>query len=113
MKIASALLTLIALAALGFGLFFALILALNGFSERDAAPAMIFYIVWLVFFTIALSAGSYFLTGLFLKKSFNAFLALILSLVLSGIVGLFVHFGGLFASTIIASEVRNSYMKKQ
>ena len=36
--------------AIGIVLFFFLMIGLNGFSEGEADPGMIFYIVWLYFF---------------------------------------------------------------
>ena len=87
-------------------------LALNGFSERDANPAMIFFAVWCIIVAIALGAASFFLTKFLIGKSFNAILSLILSVIAAVGVGFVVDFGGLIASTIIASEVRDSYRKK-
>lgn len=99
------------MAAVGFGYFFFLLLALNGFSERDATPALVFFAVWMIFFALALGAGSSFLTKRLIAKSFNAILAMILSIVAGVAIGFVVDFGGLVASTIIASEIRNSYRK--
>jgi drug/metabolite transporter (DMT)-like permease len=112
MNIASALITFVLLALTGIGLFFGLVLALNGFSERDATPAMIFYIAWLVFFALIFSVISFFLTKFLIKKSFNAILAVILSAVVAVGIGGVIDFGGLIVSSIIASEIRNSYIKK-
>ena len=112
MNIASGIITFVLLIASAVGWFFFLMLALNGFSERDANPAMIFFIVWCVLVALVLGAASFFLTKLLIAKSFNAVLALILSVVAAIAVGFVVDFGGLIASTIIASEVRDSYKKK-
>jgi hypothetical protein len=111
MKIASGIITFILMIAVGVGFSFFLLLALNGFSERDANPAMIFYAVWIIFFAIILSVGSFFLTKILIAKSFNAILAVILSVVAASAIGFVADFGGLLVSTIIASEVRNSYRK--
>jgi hypothetical protein len=112
MNIASGVITFILLIVVGTGAFFFLLLGLNGFSEREANPAMIFFAVWCVFFAIALGAASFFLTKFLIKKSFNGILALILSVVAAIGIGFVVDFGGLIVSTIIASEVRDSYRKK-
>ena len=112
MNIASGIISFVLLLAVGGVLFFFLLLGLNGFSERDATPALIFYIAWAVFFALLLGAASFFLTKLLIGKAFNAILALILSVVAAVGVGFVVDFGGLLASTIIASEVRDSYRKK-
>ncbi|MGI9056568.1 MAG: hypothetical protein ACR2F2_12295 [Pyrinomonadaceae bacterium] len=113
MNIASGLITFVLLTLTGITLFFSLILALNGFSERDATPAMIFYIAWLVFITLLFSVAGYFLTKFLIKKSFNAILAVILSVVVAVGVGGIIDFGGLIVSSIIASEIRNSYKKNE
>lgn len=112
MNIASGIITFVLLIASAVGWFFFLMLALNGFSERDATPAMIFFAVWCVFFAIALGAASFFLTKFLIGKSFNAILSLILSVIAAVAIGFVVDFGGLIAGTIIASEVRDSYRKK-
>lgn len=98
--------------ACAVGWFFFLMLALNGFSERDANPAMIFFIVWCVIAAVVLGAAGFFLTKFLIGKSFNAILAVILSIIAAVGVGFVVDFGGLIVSTIIASEVRDSYRKK-
>jgi uncharacterized membrane protein YGL010W len=112
MNIASGFITFVLLVLTGIGLFFGLVLALNGFSERDATPAMIFYIAWLVFFTLLFSLAGFFFTKFLIKKSFNAILAIIISVVTASGIGAGINFGGLIVSSIIASEVRNSYIKK-
>ncbi len=112
MNIASGIITFVLLIASAIGWFFFLLLALNGFSERDANPAMIFFAVWALVVAAVLAAGSFFLTKLLIAKSFNAILAVILSVITALAVGFVVDFGGLIASTIIASEVRESYKKK-
>jgi hypothetical protein len=112
MNIASGIITFVLLLASAVGWFFFLMLALNGFSERDATPALVFFAVWTIFFAAVLAVASFFLTKLLIGKTFNAILALILSVVAAFAVGFVVDFGGLIASTIIASEVRDSYRKK-
>jgi hypothetical protein len=111
MNITSGIITFVLLIASAIGWFFFLMLALNGFSERDANPAMIFFAVWTILAAIALAAGSFFLTKLLIAKSFNAILAVILSIIAAIAVGFVVDFGGLIVSTLIASEVRESYKK--
>ena len=112
MKIVSAIITFILLAASGVLSFFLLLLGLNGFSESDAAPAIYLFIGIAVFSTIVLSIGSYFLTNYLIKKSFNAILAVIISIVAAVAVGLLVDFGAVFGSAILASEIRQSHTKK-
>ena len=111
MKIAAGIITFVLLMAAGVGLIFFLMLGLNGFSERDATPALVFYVVWLIFFAIVFGTISFFLTKFLIAKTFNAILAMILSIIAASAIGLVVDFGGLIVSTIIASEIRSSYRK--
>lgn len=112
MNILSAIVTFVLMLAVGFGLFFFLMIALNGFSERDANPAMIFYGAWMIFFSILFAVVSFFLTKFLTAKSLNAVLAVIISVIATTVIGAVVDLGGMFAGTIIASEVRQSYQKK-
>lgn len=99
------------MAGIGFGYFFLLLLGLNGFSEREATPSLIFFGVWTFVFAVGLAVGSFFLTRCLIAKTFNPILALILSVIAAVGIGFVADFGGLIASTIIASEVRASYRK--
>jgi hypothetical protein len=112
MNITSGIITFVLLVASAIGWFFFLMLALNGFSERDAGAAMIFFAVWTLAVAVALAAAGFFLTKLLIAKSFNAILALVLSVIVAVAVGFVADFGGLIVSAIIASEVRESYRKK-
>lgn len=112
MNILSGIVTLVLMIVVGLCLFFFLMLALNGFSERDANPAMIFYTIWMIFFAILFGIVSFFFTKFLIAKSFNAIVAVILSVIVTTGIGAAIDFGGLLVSTIIASEVRQSYIKK-
>lgn len=112
MKTASGIMTFVLLLGAGCGLFFFLLLALNGFSEREANPAIVFYSIWILFFAVVFGVASFFIAKFLLAKSFNAILALTLSIVVAGGIGALINFGGLIISTLMASEIRNSYIKK-
>ena len=111
MKIASGIITFVLLLGAGCAFFFFLLLALNGFSEREANLAIVFYSIWILFFAVVFGVAGFFAAKFLIAKSFNAILALILSVVAAVGIGFVIDFGGLLASTIIASEVRNSYRK--
>jgi len=111
MNIASGIVTFILLLASAVGWFFFLLLALNGFSERDTTPSLVFFAVWTLLAAVVLGAGSFFLTKFLIARSFNAILALILSVTAAVGIGFIADFGGLIASTIVASEMRNGRMK--
>ena len=112
MNIISGIVTFVLLLGTGFGLFFLLLLGLNGFSEREANVAIVFYLVWGLVFAVVFGAASFFFTKFLIAKSFNAILALILSIVVATAIGAAIDFGGLMISALIASEIRNSYIKK-
>jgi hypothetical protein len=112
MKILAFIITVLANFAVGAVLFFFLLMALNGFSERDANPAIVFYVVWAFVAAIGLGIGSFFLTKFLIAKSFNAILALVISVIAAVGLGAVADFGGIIAGAMIASEVRESYMKK-
>lgn len=112
MNIISGIVTFVLLLGIGVASFFFLLLALNGFSEREANVAIVFYCIWILFFAIAFGAASFFFTKFLIAKSFNAILAVILSIVAATGIGAAIDFGGLFISAIIASEIRESYIKK-
>ena len=68
MKVAAFLITLLGNILIGAILFFFLLLALNGFSEKQATPAIILYIIWALIFSI-LSAGLSVWTLIFLVNN--------------------------------------------
>lgn len=112
MNILSGIITLVLLGVIGFCSFFFLLLALNGFSERDVNASFIFYTVWVIFCTLIMATAAFFITKFLIGKSWNAILSVAISVLLTVVIGTVIDFGGLIVSTIIASEVRNSYMKK-
>jgi len=112
MKTASGIITFVLLLGAGCAFFFFLLLALNGFSEREANTALVFYSIWILFFAVIFGIASFFATKFLLAKAFNAILALTLSIVVASGIGALMDFGGLIIGTLIASEIRNSYIKK-
>lgn len=112
MNILSGIITLILLGIIGFCWFFFLLLALNGFSERDTTASFIFFTIWVVGCAVLMSVAAFLATKFLIGKSWNSFLSIAISVLLTVIVGTAIDFGGLIISSIIASEVRNSYIKK-
>ncbi len=107
MKIASFLITLLGNILIGAILLFFLLLALNGFSEKQATPAIILYVIWaLIFSILAASLSVWTLIFLVNKKSFNSLLAGLISVGVFTIIGVAINFAGLIISTILASELR-------
>ena len=112
MKIAVAVITLLTLAAVGAASFFFLLLALNGFSERDSGPAIYLFLGWLAVSLPVLSAASYFAAKYLLDKSWNAVVAVVLAVSAPAAVGAVGDFVAILAGAVVANEIRESHMKK-
>lgn len=91
----------------GIFLFFFLLLGMNGFSEKQAEPGLIFFIVWVLLtslITAILSvASTSFLTT---QKSLNFWFAAFLSAFIFVVAGAVLSVIGWFISLFITSAVR-------
>ena len=107
MKIATFLITALANIAIGFVLFFVLLMSLNGFSEQQAMPGLILFIVWVLLSAIITGvSGALLANYLALKKSLNKFAASAIgSLIFSILGGLFALIG-FFAAVFLVSAMR-------
>ncbi len=88
-KILTFIVTLLINSGIGFFMFGALLVAMNGFpSSKSAEPGMILYTVWVIVSTIVVSLLSvlavYFLDN---KKEINSWLAALISVVAFSIIG--------------------------
>lgn len=107
MKIATFLITALANAAIGFVLFFVLIMSLNGFSGSEAEPGLLLFIVWGLLSAIITGVLSILLANyLATKKALNKVAAAAIA------IGAFVFAGGLsgvvgfFAAIFLVSAMR-------
>jgi hypothetical protein len=93
--------------AIGVVLGFFLLLALNGYSEDQAMPGLILYVVWVLLFSLAAAALSV-LTAKYLigKKSFGALAACAIAAPIFIVIGGVVNFAGLFAAVILSEALR-------
>ena len=107
MQILNFFITLLLNIGLGFVFFFFLIIGLNGFSESQAAPGLIFYIVWAVFFS-SLSAGLSVVAAKYLinKKSLSPVAAAAICAPIFIVVGGVLIFLGIFIAAILVSALR-------
>ncbi|HVF43674.1 MAG TPA: hypothetical protein VM936_11715 [Pyrinomonadaceae bacterium] len=97
---------LIQLAAAAVG-FFLLLLGLNGFSERQANPGLLFYIVLSVGSAAGLGVASALVSKwLVQKKSFGALGASAIAVPVFAVVGVLILLVGIFAAALIASAMR-------
>lgn len=106
MKIGAFLLTATANLGIGIVLFFFLIIALNGYSESQATPGLILFIVWILIFSLIMAILSFFMVGYFGKKSMNKLAAMILSVVVFSLAGTVVDFVGMLAAVGLIEALR-------
>lgn len=91
----------------GVFLFFFLLLGLNGFSEKQAEPGLIFFIVWVLLVALTTAILSVVGTNYFAaQKSMNFWLAAFLSAFIFVVVGAALSVVGWFASLFITSAMR-------
>lgn len=107
LSVISSVLTVIFLLLLGFFIMFMLLVALNGFSDREGGPALLTSVICqgITLILAAILAGR--LTRVFVDKyNWNKFLSVLLS-VFAGTI-LFVGSGGVsfFISVIVAESLR-------
>jgi hypothetical protein len=107
MQILNFLITILAGIGVGVILFFFLIVGLNGYSEQQATPGLILYIVWALFFSLAAAILSV-LTAKYLinKKSFSALGAVAIAAPIFIIVVAAANFAGIFASIFLIEALR-------
>lgn len=107
MQILNFLITALANIAIGFVLFFFLIVGLNGYSGSQAEPGLILYVVWALLFSLVAAFLS-FLTAKYLigKKSFSPVAAVAVAAPIFIIVGGVLNLVGIFAAIILIEALR-------
>jgi len=94
--------------AIGAGFVFFLLLALNGFSERDANYAFGIFIVGGLLVSVLMAVGGVFLVRFLLKKQWNAVLAGLLSGVgfatLGFVLKIVIFFSGIFTADFVRTS---------
>ena len=108
-KLSAFFITLIINLAIGVGVFFFMLLAMNGFSESDASYGLGAYIVLALLVTLAMSAGAAFAAHLFVKRGLSGLAAAAISIPIFCVLG-----GGLkivcsVVGVLIADYVRLNY----
>jgi hypothetical protein len=96
---------LITLAATVAG-FFVLLLGLNGYSERQATPSLILYLVASLLTVLGFGALAAFSANLLVKKNWGTGPAVLIATISSSIVAGVVLIAGLFAAFALAEVLR-------
>ena len=105
-KIITFLLILVGNVAVGVGFFFMLMLGLNGFHENDAAYAFGVFIVGGLLVSLLTATAGLLLVKFLTGKQWNAFLAVILSVVAFVALGFLLKVALLFIAVFVADFVR-------
>lgn len=96
----------IQLAAAAAGFLF-LLLGMNGYSEDQATPGLVFYIVLSVGSALGLGgASAFWAKRLVTKKSFSGFGASAIAIISFAILGGFILAGGFLGAFVLAEVVR-------
>lgn len=107
MKTATFLITALGNIAVGAVLFFFLLLALNGFSGKQAELSLIFYIVCVLIVSLIAAILGFLSAGLLAeKKSFKPWLAALAAIAVFIIVGAAINFVGLIVAVFLAEASR-------
>ena len=107
MKIAAFLLTATINLGVGIILFFFLIIALNGYSEKQAAPGLILFIVWILIFSLAAACLSFFTVSyLIKKKSFSPLAGAFFSIIGFVFIGVILDLVGILAAIGLIEGLR-------
>ncbi|MET0754347.1 MAG: hypothetical protein ABWZ66_13275 [Pyrinomonadaceae bacterium] len=107
MQILNFFITALVNTGIAFLWFFFLIIGLNGYSEKQATPGLILYIVWALFFSL-LAAVLSVLTAKYLigKKSFGSISAVAIASLVFIIAGGIANFIGMFAAAAVIESLR-------
>ena len=96
------------LVAAAFG-FLLLLLGLNGFSERQATPGLVFYIVVAVASSVGLGvAGAMAVKWLAVRRGAHALVAALVAVVGSSVLGLVILGAGFLGAVVLAEIMRNA-----
>lgn len=107
MKILAFIITALANIGIGVVFLFFLLIALNGYSERQANPGLILFIVWVLLFSLITAISSFLTTGwMEKKKSFSPMVAALGSILTFVAIGVGINFIGIFAAIILIEALR-------
>ncbi len=106
-KVVIFLITALGNIGIGIMLFFFLLLSLNGYSEKQAKPGLILFIIWVLLFSAAAAAcavlSANFLTT---KKSLNWLAASLVSILIFVVIGAILNFVGTIAAIFLTEALR-------
>jgi len=106
MKAVAFLITTLINIGIGVGLFFMLIVSLNGFTGEQADPGLILFVVWILLASIIAGVLA-FLSAKYLisKKSFKPWRAALLAIAIFVIVGTAANIVGFIAAVVLTSAM--------
>lgn len=107
MKILAFIITALANIGIGVVFLFFLLIALNGYSERQANPGLILFVIWVLLFSLATAALSVLAANwMKRKKSLSLPAAALGSTLIFVLIGGGLNFIGIFAAIILIEALR-------
>jgi hypothetical protein len=89
--------------------FFVLLVGLNGYSERQATPSLIFYVVFSLISIFGMSFIACVTTKYFVDKNWmGKAVASVVAIITSSIVGALIVIGGMFVAFVVAETLRGT-----
>ena len=86
-KIISAIITFLINIAIGIVVFAGMIIAMNGYGEKDAMWGIGSFILLALIVTILMSVGAFLVAGMLTKKQFGAVSASIIAIMIFSVIG--------------------------
>ena len=108
-RVISAIVTLIVISLAAFIIFFGMIVAMNGFSEREASWGLGAFLLISVFLVAVLSVGAFILAGILVNRQFRPAVACVIVIPAFSILGMIVVIVSSIIGIAIANYVRVNY----
>jgi hypothetical protein len=108
-KIAAFLITLIINIAIGVGVFFFMLLAMNGYSESEASYGLVTYVVLALLVSLLMSTGAAFVAHMLLNRKFTSLVSVLIAVPIFSVVGAVLKIVCSIIGVAIAEYVRVNY----
>ena len=108
-RIISGILTLLLVLAAALVVLFMMLIAMNGYSESDATPGLVTYIVIAVGSAIATSTAAFFISGIFIRRGSTPAVAALIATPLASVIGVIITVVACFMGIGVAEYVRVNY----
>jgi len=88
---------------------FGMLIAMNGFSEKDATWGLVAFVLLALLVTLVTSIGAFFLTGILIKRQFSPIVSALIAIPVFSIVGIGLEIVCSLIGVGVAEFVRVNY----